>query len=93
MEKEVSINLGIFQETINDLRSSALELDSGFSKGYSLDQTNIPPFVKDLERMIKAVELFERYRDQILISDIKTLENVGESLRQQDDALSGGSSS
>ncbi len=87
MANKVSINIGVFQENIGNLRTAITNVDSGIQTSEAFDKTNIEPFIKDLENLIQSIELLEKYKT-LFNTDIDTLEGVGESLREQDERLS-----
>ncbi|WP_371069048.1 TIGR04197 family type VII secretion effector [Sediminibacillus sp. JSM 1682029] len=86
MAEEVGINMDVFRSNIKKLQSSVSGLESGMKTNRSFDKTNIKPFIDDLENTIKAIELLEEYKT-LLISDINTLEETGEKMREKDEEL------
>lgn len=83
---EVSINIGLFRSNISHLRDSLSGLDSTIKTSRTFDKTNISPFTDDLENIIKATELIGKYKT-LLDEDIKTLESVGEQMRERDEEI------
>ncbi|WP_153463044.1 TIGR04197 family type VII secretion effector [Sediminibacillus terrae] len=86
MAEEVGINIDVFRSNIKKLQSSVSGLESGMKTNRSFEKTNIKPFIDDLENTIKAIELLEEYKT-LLISDINTLEETGEKMREKDEEL------
>lgn len=85
---EVGINYDLFQTAINHLNNSVTALESSMKTNRTFEKTNITPFTNDLENIIKAVELLNRYK-QVLIQDISTLQDIGEQMKQKDEELAG----
>lgn len=83
---EVSINIEVFRSNVNNLRKSISNLDSNIKTSRTFDKTNISPFIDDLENIIKATELIKKYKT-LLDEDIKTLEHVGEQMKQKDEEI------
>ncbi|MFD1361466.1 TIGR04197 family type VII secretion effector [Lentibacillus salinarum] len=86
MAEEVGINMGEFRSNIATLRSSASSIESGIKTNRTFDKTTIKPFTKDLENVIKAIELLQKYQT-LLDSDIDTLEQTGEKMKENDERL------
>ncbi|MTW86061.1 TIGR04197 family type VII secretion effector [Virgibacillus dakarensis] len=86
MAEVVGINIGEFQSNIEKLRSSLSGLESSIKTSRTFDKTNIAPFTDDLENTIKAVKLLEEYKT-LLDTDITTLEDTGEQMRENDENL------
>lgn len=85
MSKEVSINMSVFRSNVSKLKSSVTDIEIKQPTS-TLSKTNIEPFTKDLENVIEAIELLERYK-KILETDITTLEQTGEKMREKDEEL------
>ncbi|WP_366249416.1 TIGR04197 family type VII secretion effector [Terribacillus aidingensis] len=86
MGKEVAINMEVFESNVSSLKASAESLLFSQHKSYTLEKTNIAPFTKDLEQMVKAIELLDKYQS-FLTQDIQTLKEVGETMRDTDEQL------
>ncbi|MGY0691180.1 TIGR04197 family type VII secretion effector [Virgibacillus sp. FSP13] len=86
MGEEVGINIGVFRSNVKNLRSSLSDLESGIKTSRTFDKTNITPFMDDLENTIKAIELLKKYKT-LLDTDITTLGEVGERMRENDERL------
>ncbi|WP_249872491.1 TIGR04197 family type VII secretion effector [Oceanobacillus saliphilus] len=86
MAEEVGINSEVFRSNIEKLRGSLSNLESKIHANQTFKKTNITPFTNDLENIIKAVELINKYK-MLLDEDISTLNNVGEQMRQNDEDL------
>lgn len=86
MIEKLSINPGEFQSNISALRPSAAGIESGIKTSRSFNQTNIKPFTKDLEHVIRAMGLLKRYQT-LLNSDIDILEQTGEKIKENDERL------
>lgn len=86
MVVEIGINLSEFQSSVDALRTSSSNLVSSIQKNRTFDKTNIQPFTKDLENVIRAVDLLQQYKS-LLESDINTLEHTGENIRENDEGL------
>lgn len=82
---EVKIDVSEFNSNIENLQSAASDIESD-TETEELDETNIEPFTKDVEKTIDAFELLERYK-QMLKEDIHALNNVGETMRENDKQL------
>lgn len=83
MTREVGINIDLFRSNVGKLSDSLSGLQTNNIKTSTFSKTNINPFKQDLENMIKAVELLEKYK-LILETDITTLKQTGESIREHD---------
>ncbi len=77
--------MGVFRSNISKLKSSVTNIEIKQPTS-TLSKTNIEPFTKDLENVIEAIELLERYK-KILETDITTLEQTGEKMREKDEEL------
>ncbi|WP_106496023.1 TIGR04197 family type VII secretion effector [Lentibacillus sp. Marseille-P4043] len=86
MGEEVGINIGVFRSNVKNLRSSLSDLESGIKTSRTFDKTNITPFIDDLENTIKAIELLKKYKT-LLDTDITTLGDIGEKMRETDENL------
>jgi len=86
MAEEVGINIGVFQSNTSKLRSSVSGIEGSIKTNYTFDKTNIKPFMDDLENTIEAIQLLRKYKT-LLDSDIGTLENVGEKMKENDERL------
>ncbi|GAB3799603.1 TIGR04197 family type VII secretion effector [Virgibacillus kimchii] len=86
MIEEVSINPGELKSQISALRSSASSLESSIKTSRTFNKTNIKPFIKDLENVIRAIELLQKYQT-LLNSDIDILEQTIEQMRENDERL------
>lgn len=87
MSEKISLNYGLFKGNMNDLKTSVNKLESSMSKSESFDKTNITPFINDLENMISALEMLERYKS-LFLEDIEVINDAGEKLKEQDEVLS-----
>ncbi|GAB3799652.1 TIGR04197 family type VII secretion effector [Virgibacillus kimchii] len=83
---EVGINHGEFRSNVENLRNSVTALDSKIKTNRTFEKTNISPFTNDLENIIRAVELINKYKT-LLNDDISILEDVGEQMKQNDEEL------
>lgn len=86
MQSEVKINVPEFESIVDNLQSAVSSLESSVKSNYEFDKTNIEPFTDDLHTAVEAIKLFEKYREMFL-SDIKTLENVGKEMEENDERL------
>lgn len=86
MAEEVSIKINEFNANINSLQSAVSSIDSSMKISRELEETNIAPFTKDLEKAIEAIKLLERYK-QMLDADILALDNVGKEMVENDEQL------
>src|SRR5690625_6556293 len=86
MAEEVGINIGVFQSNTSKLRSSVSGIEGSIKTNYTFDKTNIKPFMDDLENTIEAIQLLQKYKT-LLDSDIDTLKNVGEKMKENDEIL------
>lgn len=86
MAEEVSIKISEFNANINSLQSAVSSIDSSMKISRELEETNIAPFTKDLEKAIEAIKLLERYK-QMLDADVLALDNVGKEMVENDEQL------
>lgn len=86
MAEEVSINIGEFNMNISNLRSAVSSIDSSIKTTREFEETNINPFTGDLETMINAIKLLERYK-QMLNADSDALDSVGKEMDENDKEL------
>lgn len=84
---EVGVKINEAQSIVSTLRSSTSSIQINMSTNRSFTKTNITPFTKDLEKVIRAVELLKQYRT-LLISDIDILEQTIEKIRENDERIS-----
>lgn len=89
MIDKIGINLGEFQLHISTLKSSATGIESSIETNRTFNKTNITPFTKDLEHIIKAIELINKYQT-LLHSDIDTLNQTGKKIKETDERLATG---
>lgn len=86
MTDKISINYNDFQSNISALRSSASAIKSSIETNRTFENTNIKPLIKDLEHIIKVIELIKKYQGS-LHTDIDTLEQVGEKIKEKDEKI------
>lgn len=86
MSEQVSINIDLFHANVDKLKSSLSDLTSGLNKNQTFTTTNISPFKDDLENLVKAIQLLEKYK-AFLEEDIHTLKGTGDSIREKDEEL------
>src|SRR5699024_7106597 len=86
MAEEVGINIGVFQSKISTLRSSDSSIENSIKANYTFDKTNIKPFMDYLKNTIEANQLLQKYKTH-LDSDINTLKNIGEKMKENDEIL------
>jgi len=89
MIDKIGINPGEFQLHISTLKSSVSGIESSIETNRTFNQTNITPFTKDLEHIIKAIELINKYQT-LLHSDIDTLDQTGKKIKETDERLATG---
>ena len=93
MAEEIKINMKVFHDNIEALKSSATGLNSNMIQERTFKTTNIHPFTDDLENTLKTLKLLvEDYYD-LLNKDIAAMRNAGESLQQTDEKLAKDNSS
>jgi len=86
MAKEVGINIELFHQNVENLRCAVESLQGVPQPDKTLKKTNIKPFVDDMENVVKAFELLEKY--QVLFeADLTTLKKVGDDMEEQDEQL------
>lgn len=85
MSQEISINES-FNGVITALDRSVDKIDNGVSKEEYFEYTNLKPYEHDLELLIKLVECLEKYKT-LFVQDINKLEEIGLSIRKQDEEL------
>lgn len=83
MSEEIKINIEIFSSYITNLHTVTSNLHSDLSPKGKLESTNIEPFTEDLETIVDAIDLLDRYK-QMLDSDIDILEELGEKIDEKD---------
>lgn len=83
MAEEIKLDYDGFTSLVSTLRSSASGIESSVKTNRTFDDTNINPLIKDLEHIIRTLELLKRYQTS-LHKDIDTLEQVGEKIRERD---------
>lgn len=86
MANEIKLNIELINSNIDKLRSSVDHLESNINGNESFQGTNIKPFIEDLENLIKAIELLNKYK-AMFYDDLIGMEKVAEELRQQDEKL------
>ncbi len=57
MTEEIKLDYNNFQSFISTLKSSASGIDGGIQTSRTFEKTNIKPLAKDLEQVIRALEL------------------------------------
>lgn len=83
---KISIDMAEFNSNVSSLNSSIAEVDTGISTGETFETTNLKPFTENLEVLILLINQLDAYKAH-LKKDIDVLENVGESLQEQDNKL------
>jgi len=86
MSGEVKINVPEFESSVNSLESTVSSIESSVKSDYEFDKTNIEPFVEDLHLTKEAIKLLLKYKDMFL-TDIDTLESVGEDMVENDEHI------
>ncbi|GAA5417110.1 hypothetical protein Pryu01_02171 [Paraliobacillus ryukyuensis] len=86
MVKQVSINTNVFQSNVNKLKTSVSNIQTK-KNIHSFSKTNIRPFTKDVEQIVDAIALLEKYK-VILEADIVTLSETGDQMETTDIRLS-----
>lgn len=86
MTEKISIDYNDFQSNVSALKSSASNIKSSMETNRTFDNTNIKPLIKDLEHIIKAIELIKKYQGS-LHTDIDTLEQIGEKIKENDQKI------
>lgn len=84
--EEIKLNYNDFQSFVSALRTSTSNIESSIQTGRIFDKTNIKRLSKDLEHIITAIELIQKYQ-QSLHTDIDTLEQIGEKINERDQDL------
>lgn len=87
MSERISLNIALFKDNVISLKNSVQNLEGKMSTNQTFDQTNIKPFINDLENTIRSLDLLNEYKTMFL-SDIEVLEDIGEKIREQDLRLS-----
>jgi len=86
MTQEIKLDYSDFKSFISTVKSSAEGIESSVATSRTFDTTNINPLKKDLEHIIRTIELLNKYQTS-LISDIETLEQIGEKINERDQKL------
>lgn len=86
MAEEVGININEFESNISTLRSAVSGINSSIKTNREFENTDLKPFMDDLQTTIDAIQLLERYK-QMLDADINALNNVGEEMVENDKEL------
>ncbi len=83
MTQEIKLDYDDFKSLISTLKSSTSGIESSVKTSRAFDKTNINPLTKDLEHIIRTIELLKRYQTS-LHTDIDTLEQIGEKIKERD---------
>lgn len=86
MSKEIKLNIDLFRNNVESLHASLSNLNPSISRTQSFNNTTINPFKNDLENVVKALDLLEKYK-VLIHSDINTLHKTGEEIKEQDESL------
>lgn len=86
MGAEIKIDIELFEERVNFLKSAISNVDSEISKEESFEFTNVKSLTEVLENLIETIEIIETYKT-LFNEDINTLEHIGESMQKQDEKL------
>jgi len=81
--EEIKFDYNRFQSFVSNLKSSTLGINSSIKTNRTFEKTNSKPFIKDLEQVIRVIELLNRYQTS-LHTDIETLEQIGEKIKERD---------
>ncbi|MFA8437470.1 TIGR04197 family type VII secretion effector [Pueribacillus sp. YX66] len=87
MSKEIKLNTELFRSNVKSLRSSLDGLYVSMGRNKSFNMTTINPFKNDLENVMRALELLEKYK-ALLNADINKLQKTGEEMIEQDERIS-----
>lgn len=87
MAYDISFNEEDFNEKIGFLEEAILEMESKLTTGQTLDKTNVKPFMKDLENLVRTLEVLQTYKG-MFEQDLIEIRKVGDGLIDQDEALS-----
>lgn len=87
MSGEVGIKKDVFDTNVSELTKAVLNIDSSVIGTDDFEKTNIEPFTKDLETIVEAADLLDRYKTMIL-NDITVLQSVGNDMEENDIDLS-----
>lgn len=83
MTQEIKLDYDQFKSHVSTLRSSVNGIESSVKTNRTFEDTNINPLIKDLEHIIRTLELLKKYQTS-LHKDIDVLEQVGEKIRERD---------
>lgn len=86
MSTEIRIKKSEFDSNVFNLQNAVSEVDSSAKGNLEFEKTNIKPFTKDLKAAKEALQLLESYK-QMIINDITTLKNVGETIVETDEQI------
>lgn len=87
MGEKISLNVELFQDSMNELRNAVNHLGNYMDKAETLEKTNIPLFLNDLENMITALEFLDEYK-LLFQEDLVVVNDIAEKIREQDERLS-----
>ncbi|MBO1002419.1 hypothetical protein ACFSKI_04560 [Pseudogracilibacillus auburnensis] len=87
MGEKISLNIDMFQDNMNELRNAVNHLGNYMDKAETLEKTNIPLFLNDLENMITALEFLDEYK-LLFQEDLVVVNDIAEKIREQDERLS-----
>lgn len=91
MDTKISIDIALFNDRVEFLKNAIKNVDSEISTGETFEFTNVKPLTEDLENLIETIEMLEKYKT-LFTEDVATLAHVGESIKEQDEALAQSSS-
>lgn len=83
MTQEIKLDYDAFQSLVSTLRTSTSGIESSVKTSRTFEDTNINPLIKDLEHIIRTLELLKKYQTS-LHKDIDVLEQVGEKIKERD---------
>ncbi len=86
MGNEVGIKISEFDANISTVKSNAGKINSNMSITDDLEKTNIKPFTTDVNRVIKAKELLDKYQE-LIAKDIEILDETGQEMVENDEQL------
>lgn len=86
MFERIAINIELYYANIQKLNAAVSDINGGFNKYQAFDQTNINPFKEDLENMVEAIQLLNKYK-AYLQQDVDTLRKTGDAVKKKDEEL------
>lgn len=86
MGTEIKIDTDLFEARVDFLKDAINNVDNKISAEETFEFTNIKSLTEILENLIETIEMIDTYKT-LFNEDINTLEDIGESMQEQDEKL------